>query len=163
AGDVNKDGFADIVTGAGAGGGPHVKAFSGTNLSLLHSFFAYNSAFTGGVYVAVGDLNGDNFADIITGPGVGGGPHVRAFSGVDASVIRNFFAYPVGFNVGVRVGAMDRNGDGFADIITGPGPGGGPHVRIFDSVTLAVLDNFFAYDPNFLGGIFVGGQRNRFF
>src|SRR4051794_7920963 len=55
AGDVNGDGFPDIVTGAGPTGGPHVKAFSGKDGSELFSFYAYDAGFTGGVNVAVGD------------------------------------------------------------------------------------------------------------
>ena len=62
----------DIVTGAGAGGMPHVRAFSGTNGAVLRSFFAYGSGFSGGVRVAAGDVSVDGFADITTGAGPGG-------------------------------------------------------------------------------------------
>ena len=40
-----------LVTGAGPGGGPHVKLFS-RDLSLLESFYAFDPSFTGGVFVA---------------------------------------------------------------------------------------------------------------
>jgi hypothetical protein len=70
-------------------------------------------------------------------------------------VIRSFFAYGAGFTGGVSVAAGDVNGDGKADIITGAGPGGGPHVRAFDSVTSLELLSFFAFEPGFAGGIFV--------
>src|SRR5262249_7728657 len=63
-GDVNGDGVPDIVTAAGAGGGPHIRVFSGVDGSFIGEFFAYDAAFTGGVYVAVGDVNGDGYADI---------------------------------------------------------------------------------------------------
>jgi hypothetical protein len=43
-GDVNGDGVVDIVTAAGPGGGPHVKVFSGADLSELASFYAYAPA-----------------------------------------------------------------------------------------------------------------------
>ena len=41
-GDVNGDGTVDIIAGAGPGGGPHVRVFSGTDLSELASFFAFD-------------------------------------------------------------------------------------------------------------------------
>jgi hypothetical protein len=34
--------------------------------------------------------------------------------------------------------------------------GGGPHVRILDSATLAEVREFFAFDPAFTGGVSVG-------
>lgn len=161
AGDVNGDGRADIITAPGSGGGPQVKVFSGTNLDLLRSFFAYDQTFLGGVYVAAGDVNGDGRADIITGAGPGGGPHVKVFDGVSLQLLQSFFAFGANFQGGVRVAAGDVNGDGFADIITGAGPGSGPHVIVFDSHSPNPLHSFFAYEPNFAGGIFVAGVGSR--
>ena len=161
AGDVNGDGTADIITGAGPGGGPQVKVFNGVNLGLHKSFFAFNSNFTGGVYVAAGDVNGDGKADIITGAGPGGGPHVSVFDGGSNQLLHSFFAFSSNFQGGVRVAAGDVNGDGRADIITGAGPGGGPHVRVFDSQNLSLLHSFFAYNSDFQGGIFVAGNSRR--
>lgn len=157
-GDINGDGFADIVTGAGPGGGPHVKAFDGVTGGELQSFFAYGPSFTGGVYVAAGDVNGDGRADIITGAGASSaGPHVRVFDGATLDPLASFFAYPASFAGGVRVGVTDTNLDGIADIVTAPGPGGGPHVKVFDGNTFTELRSFFAYDPGFTGGLFVAG------
>jgi hypothetical protein len=155
-GDVNGDGKADIITGAGAGGGPHIKAFSGADNSVLQSFFAYDATFTGGVTVAAGDVNGDGKADIVTGAGPGGGPHVKVFSGTDLTVLQSFFAYDQGFTGGIFVAAGDVNGDGKADIITGAGPGGGPHVKVFDGASNALINQFFAFEDTFTGGVGVG-------
>jgi serralysin len=71
--------------------------------------------------------------------------------------LASFFAYDQSFSGGVRVAAVDVNGDGKADIVTGAGPGGGPHVKAFDGTNPGnVLESFFAFDPGFLGGVFVG-------
>ncbi len=157
AGDIQGDGKADVVCGPGAGGGPNVTVFDGSTGAMLQSFFAFDPAFANGIYVAAGDTDGDGAADIIVGAGAGGGPNVAVFSGVDASLLQSFFALPPTFTGGVRVGAFISASTGRADILAGAGPGGGPQVTAFDGVSLAALDSFFAFDPGFTGGVFVGG------
>jgi hypothetical protein len=161
AGDINGDGYADIVTGAGPGGGPLVQVFDGLTGAVAWQFFAYAPAFPGGVYVAAGDVNGDGMADIVTGAGPGGGPHVRVFDAVTAEQIPGplggFFAYSPDFPGGVRVAAGDIDGDGVADVITGAGPGGGPHVRVFDGASGDEVSGFYAFDPWVADGTFVSG------
>jgi hypothetical protein len=108
------------------------------------------------VNVAAGDLDGDGRAEIVTGAGPGASPHVKAFDGTTGAEVRSFFAYDPAFSGGVSVAVRDVNGDGFADIVTGAGVGGGPHVKAFDGVTLAELESMFSGDPSFLGGVNVG-------
>ena len=157
AGDFNRDGFDDVIVGAGPGAtGGHVKVFSGQTNAELNSFLAF-PGFLGGVTVAGGDVNSDGFGDIVVGGGLGAtGGHVKVFDGLTSGELQSFFAYP-GFTGGVQVATGDFNNDGTPDIITGPGPGAGPHVKAFDGLTLAALDSFFAYDTGFTGGIFVSG------
>jgi hypothetical protein len=152
-GDLNADGFDDIVTGTGQGGAPRVKAFSGADGSVLHNFLAYDSKFAGGVRVAVGDMNGTFEADIVTAPGPGGGPHVKVFSGKDGSVLKSFLAYGAGFTGGVYVACADVNHDGFDDIVTAPGKGGGPHVKVYSGKDLSLLESFLAFEAGFAGGV----------
>ena len=160
-GDISGDGHDDIIVGAGAGSsGGHVKVFDGVSNTELRSFLAF-PGFTGGVFVAAGDVNGDAREDIISGAGAGGGPHVKVFDGQTHRELQSFFAYDPTFLGGVRVAAGDVNGDGFSDIITGAGPGGGPHVKVFDGTTGAEHHSFFAFEPDFDDGVFVtGGNLN---
>ena len=90
---MNGDGRADIITGAGPGGVPHVEAFSGRDGTLLRSFFAYAANFSGGVYVAAGDVNGTGHDAIITGAGQGGGPHVQVVDGMTGQTLASFMAF----------------------------------------------------------------------
>lgn len=154
-GDVNGDGRADIITGTGPGGAPHVKVFDGVSLNVTNSFFPFDATFAGGAYVAAGDVNGDGVADIVTGAGPGGGPHVKVFNGSTSAEIHSFFAYSLGFSGGVRVAAGDVNGDGRAEIVTGPGGGALAHVRVLGGAGLDEITNFFAYPEPITNGVFV--------
>ena len=153
AGDVTGDGLADVVIGTGPGAAL-VSVLSGSDLSVVRTLTAY-PGFTGGVWVAAGDVTGDGYADIVTGAGPGGAPHVRVFDGRTGIEALGFFAYEAAFGGGVRVAVGDVNFDGRADIVTGPGPGRLPEVRVFDGTSGAQVGAVQAYVSSFTGGVFV--------
>lgn len=156
-GDVNGDGIPDIVTAPGPGRPALIRVFDGRNpANVLSQFDAYKLDFIGGAFVAAADFTKNGRSEIVTAAGVGGGPHVRIFDGRRGQVLSEFFAYDQQFRGGARVACRDVNGDGVPDIITAPGPGMPPLIRIFSGRGGQVLNEFMAYDPQFLGGVFVG-------
>jgi len=126
--------------------------FNNQGKPIHPGFFAYGKNFRGGVNVALGDLDGNGWLEIITGAGVGGGPHVRIFSGGGKLLHPGFFAYNLRFRGGVYVAAGDTDGDGKAEIITGAGPGGGPHVKVFAGKNFILKSEFFAFDAKVQSG-----------
>jgi len=139
-----------IITGAGPGGGPHVRVFDSVGLPK-GGFFAYNEDFRGGVNVAGGDVDGDGLDEIITGPGKGVESEIKVFD-LSGNLKNSFVVYPPKFLGGANVAVGDVDGDGQDEIITGAGPGGGPHVRVFDGQGNFKF-HFFAFNKNFLGGV----------
>jgi hypothetical protein len=152
------------------------------SLAPAKAFFALgNPSFRGGARPAIGDVNGDGFADLAVGAGFLGGPNVEihdgkalargdftkligggffAFDGSDATTLRN----------GVYLSIGDLNGDGFGDLLIGGGPGGGPRVLALDGKMLASgtvtaayaapVANFFFGDPNSRGGVRVATRTD---
>lgn len=116
------------------------------------AFLAY-PGFQGEVRVATGD----GVDDIVTGAGGGPntGPHVKVFDGVTGALLASFYAYSPTFNGGVSVAVGEATGDRIGEIITGVGPGAGPHVKVF-AVSGAELASFYALDAGFSGGVNVG-------
>ena len=114
---------------------------------------AYNPNFRGGVKVAVGNVDGNGLADIITVPQSSGGPHVRIFSR-SGRLISQFFARDKNERSGLNVAIGDVNGDGLQQIIITPWQGVRPEVNIFDWLGNQ-QNQLMAYNPNFLGGVVV--------
>jgi hypothetical protein len=164
AGDVNGDGAPDLVITPDEGGGPRVRVFSGTGFNLIADFLGIEDPnFRGGARAAIGDVNGDGTGDLIVAAGFGGGPRVAAFNGVSiasgpAKLFGDFFLFEPTLRNGVFVAGGDLDGDGFADVIAGGGPGGGPRVFALSGKSLisgnpTQLANFFAGDTGNRGGI----------
>ena len=173
AADITGDGFAEVVAGADLGGGPRVVVFDGATIggtatpATLADFLAIDdSHFRGGVRLALGDIGGDGTADLLVGAGFGGGPRVAVYNGATilsgiTRLFNDFFVFEQTLRNGVYVTGGDLDGDGFADLIFGGGPGGGPRVLALSGTGLLagqgagspVLANFFAGDDRNRGGV----------
>jgi len=141
-----------------------VRGFTGASKPIPGlSFYAYGTLRTG-VHVGTADLDADAMEEILTGSGprYSFGPHVRGFNydggKADAIPAVNFFAYQ-SYKYGVEVAGGDVEGDGFSEIVTGPGPAPfyEPNLRIFDYDGSGI--NLKTEDRPFLGwyGLLVGG------
>ena len=175
-GDLNNDGFDDIVLSPDNGGGPRVRIIDGKTFGTLSDYFAIDDPkFRGGVRATLTDVNGDGSNDLVVAAGFGGGPRVAIFDGrsvltgtqTPTRLVADFFAFEPELRNGAYVAGGDVNGDGFGDLAFGAGPGGGPRVRVvsgkqiilaapfpnLDIVPQVQIGNFFAGDPNATGGV----------
>lgn len=151
AGDVNGDGVTDVVAAMGPGGAL-VRVLSGVDGSEIVSGYPFGSTFTGGIEVAVADVDGDGRAEVIAGHGADGG-EVRVVDGTDAQL--RFGGPPFGpsYRGGVRVAAGDVTGDGQVDFIVAQATGG--MVRIFSGADYAIVASGVPYGETFTGGVHI--------
>jgi hypothetical protein len=163
AGDVTGDGIPDVIAGAGPGTASRVRVFDGSTFLPVRDFVAFEPTFTGGVFVAAGDVDGDGFADLVVTPDESGGPRVRVLSGQDGHTIADFFGIEdPAFRGGARAALGDLNHDGRPDLAVAAGFGGGPRVALYNGLSLLTGDtpvkirgDFFAFEPALRNGVFV--------
>lgn len=152
AGDLNADGYDEIITARRSGAQPQVRIFSNKG-KLLKTFFAYDKKFRGGVSVAAADIDGNGQAVIVTAPGPGQSPEIRIYS-MQGTLLGNFLAYDKKYRKGVRVTAGDVDGDGKSEIITGPVQGKKTKVKIFRADG-TLMKEFYIFGSRFSGGIWL--------
>jgi hypothetical protein len=162
--DFNGDGIADAAFGTGPGTTARVRVIDGKSGTDLVGVSTVLDGFTGGVYLAAGDVNGDGAAELVVSADAGGGTRIMVYEvgGGKLSAVTDFFAFgDPAFRGGSRVAMGDVNRDGVADLIVGAGLGGGPRVAVYDGNTLlkgsptSLVPDFFALDPSLRSGVFV--------
>ena len=140
----------NYVTGDGPGTDSIVRVYNGQG-NKVAEFAAFPPGFTGGVNVAVGDVNGDGKQDIVVTPGAGGGPVVEVFTPT-GQLEGSFLALDPAFRGGLTVAVGNLGGTTGDAIVTGAGMGGGPVVEVFSGSGVRTA-SFYAYPPDFRGGV----------
>jgi len=125
-GDVNNDGFADIICSSflnddGGVDAGIVYVFSGQTGDTLYVFRGQAGWSLGWSLAYIGDLNGDNHDDFIIGASsTADGGRAFVFSGADGDTLLTILGPPGSAEFGGAVdGAGDVNNDGVIDLIIG--------------------------------------------
>jgi len=170
-GEINHDGRPDLIVAAGLGGGPCVTAYDGATVTRdapakLFDIFVFPDVLRDGANVAVGDVNEDDFVDLIAGAGPGGTPQILVLSGADLAAGRvadpaqlaSFYAGNETSRAGVRVAVKDLDGDARADLVTAGD--GATQLLAYRGADLSAgaFDPSLDFDafPGTPGGVFVG-------
>jgi hypothetical protein len=112
-------------------------------------------SFTGGLFVAAGDVNGDGLDDIVTSAGANGSGRIRVYNHVGTQLTTFLpFTAAENQNAAVQVTLRDTDDDGRCEIFAVQGQDGrsGYKVKKFNALSAALVDEFFATGPDFGGG-----------
>ncbi len=163
-GDVNGDGFDDIVL-APSRGTSQIHTFinmfastPSTPFDTVHqlNFLAFSKSFIGGASVAAGDVEGDASAEIIVGSLTGMRDTVEVFKGdtsapvtSPAAPLQTILPFANNYRGGVFVGVANIDSDPQMEIVVGAGVDGHSQMATYDLSNLTTpVGTFTLYAGN---------------
>lgn len=153
-GDINGDGKQEIITLSYANGSSTIFTYS-NDFKLLNKFQIKTKGIPS---ITMGDLYNTKREKIIIGHPDKPKIDIYEYSG---ELLNTFYAHNKNFKFGVSVSICDYDNDKQIEIVTAPGVGGGPHIKIFDK-NGGLKNNFFAGNKNFRGGLNIDCKIDNF-
>lgn len=151
-GDIDGDGQNEIITGTGYTGGPHIRIFEEDGREIAN-FFAFHEDYHGGINVAAGDVDFDGKDEVAVVQASEGQAWVKVYRITSGfPLLGEWNAYGE-VECGGDVAMGDIDNDGQDEVIVGAGPGGGPHIRVFEANGNWKPIQFFAFHPSYRGGV----------
>ncbi len=165
--DFTGAGQVDVVAGTGPGTSNRVRLLDGATGRVKADFQPFEATFTGGLFVALGDVNGDGVPDLVVTPDQSGGPVVAVYDGAAlargqvAQLDRFFGIEDPDFRGGARAAVALVGGRPL--VVVSAGFGGGPRIAVFDGRDVAAgsprpghaVPDFFAFEPGLRNGAYV--------
>lgn len=152
-GDIDGDDKQEILVSAASNGNGQIKIYD-FNGKLKKQFSVDKNNWRGGLNIAVGDLDGTGEKRIVVGYAAGSEPKVKVFT-TGGLLLKTIDAYEKSFRGGVSVAVANLDGrrnHGRSEIITAPGAGRDPQIKIFDK-NLNLNRQFLAYGVSWHGGM----------
>ena len=133
-GDINSDGFDDIIAGTTSGNITKFAAYSGagSHAKLGNTIFPFGQNFTGGVNLAVGNFDADAADEIATASASQVG-RVKLWD-FNGSTFAQLGATlnPFGSNVGMQITAIDVDGNGATEFAVANKIGSAIQVKVYN-------------------------------
>lgn len=121
-GFVNGDHQIDFAVATGPGARSRVQVFDGKTTAVLKDLYPYGGA-TVGAYVALADITLDGWADVVVGPGHGGGPILHGFDVRNNRVLFHRIVGNAGLRNGLDVQDLDLWKSRAPELLLSPGDG----------------------------------------
>jgi len=123
------------------------------NGAKISSFYPLGKNYFGSLRIALGDLNADGSKELVVATGPGTTPTVRIFDTHGRLLSGGFNAYQPSFKGGVFVSIAHFDKSGYGKILTSPGQGGSPLIRMFDGKARLLHPGFMAFSTANKGGV----------
>jgi len=151
--DLDGDGTDEVLTLPANGVDPRLRVFSQRG-SVIASAAVPTSKQRVSALIVAGDTNGDRRDEVIVATNSGSNPRVTVYEHSSGQLVQRsaFNPYTGKHPLNIRVAVGDVDGDGAEDIVTVPGAGVSPQVRVFSGLGKPKA-SFYAYGKTMLTGV----------
>ena len=142
-GDLQGFGLPEIFVAPGKGTSQPIKIYGIYGDDRRTDFYPFGKNYTGGYSLAIGDVDGDGFQELVVGRG--GDKTQLYIYDRNLKLKKEFTPFESNFKGGINVATGDLDGNKTDEIIVGRGDGGKPEVKVFDITGKLLYQSFTAY------------------